>query len=67
MKEGKEEAIFSKILATIRLDSLRKFDLPEKELIDDIDLEQIRKELDELGFKSIWQKVSDMFSKKEQL
>ena len=64
LKEGKEEAIFSKILATIRLDSLRKFDLPEKELIDDIDLEQIRKELDELGFKSIWQKVSDMFSKK---
>ncbi|MEK7523214.1 MAG: glutamate--tRNA ligase family protein, partial [Patescibacteria group bacterium] len=38
LKKGKEEAIFSKILATIRLDSLRKFDLPEKELIDDIDL-----------------------------
>ncbi|TSD03158.1 MAG: DNA polymerase I [Parcubacteria group bacterium Athens0714_16] len=64
LKEGKEEAIFSKILATIRLDSLRKFDLPEKEMVDNIDLEKIKKELDELGFRSIWQKVSDMFSKK---
>jgi len=65
LKEGKEEAIFSKILATIRLDSLRKFDLPDKELTDNINLGQIKKELDELGFRSIWQKVSEMFSNKK--
>jgi len=64
LEEGKEEAIFSKILATIRMDAIKKFDLPETEWMESLDLEKVKKLFGELGFRSLWQRVSEMFKEK---
>ena len=67
LKKGKEEAIFSKILATIRIDAIKKFDLPEKDVSESIDLTKIKKLFDELGFRSLWQRILEIFKNKTPL
>lgn len=64
LKKGKEEAIFSKILATIRTDAIKSFDLPERNISESIDLTKIKNLFDELGFRSLWQRVSEIFKSK---
>ena len=61
LKTGKEEALFSKILATIRIDAIKKFDLPEKSVSESMDSIKIKKLFDELGFRSLWQRVMEIF------
>ncbi|QQR76901.1 hypothetical protein IPJ63_01400 [Candidatus Nomurabacteria bacterium] len=53
IKEGEEEAIFSKTLATIRRDAPIKFELPEKKFIESIDVDLVENTLREFEFKSL--------------
>lgn len=53
LKEGREEAEFSKMLATIRRDAPIDFDLPEKEFMSGIDIEKVSKLFNELEFRTL--------------
>ena len=53
IKEGKEEAEFSKMLATIRRDAPIEFTLPEKELKSSLDMEKIGVLFSELDFRTL--------------
>lgn len=52
LKEGKEEALFSKMLATIRRDAPIDFELP-KNFNENIDLSKINNLFEELGFRTL--------------
>jgi DNA polymerase-1 len=62
IKEGKEEALFSKMLATIRRDGPIHFVLPEKEWIASVDQQKVLSFLTEMDFRSLKAKVSEVFS-----
>ncbi|MCK5021837.1 MAG: hypothetical protein KAR54_01140 [Candidatus Pacebacteria bacterium] len=62
LKENKEDALFSKELATIRLDVPIKFSLPKKTWSDEIDLEKVIKLFQELSFRTLSQRLMDLFS-----
>ncbi|MBU2220743.1 hypothetical protein KKD81_02275 [Patescibacteria group bacterium] len=53
LKEHEEEAMFSKMLATIRLDAPIAFALPEKHWEETVSLEKLQELFDELGFRSL--------------
>ncbi len=53
IKEGKEEAEFSKMLATIRRDAPIEFTLPEKEFKSSLDMEKIGVLFNELDFRTL--------------
>lgn len=53
LKEHEEDAIFSKMLATIRTDAPIAFQMPEKEWLDTISLPKLLALFDELGFRSL--------------
>lgn len=53
LKEGEEEAQFSKMLATIRIDAPVTFSLPEKEWQDGADVERVVTLFSELGFRTL--------------
>jgi len=53
LKENEEEALFSKTLATIRLDAPIKFTLPKKEWKDEIDLKKAEELFTELDFRKM--------------
>ena len=53
LKEGEEEAQFSKMLATIRIDAPVTFTLPEKEWQDGADVERVVTLFSELGFRTL--------------
>ncbi len=53
LKNGKEEAEFSKMLATIRRDAPIDFSLPEKRFAEAIDFEKVGKLFHELDFKTL--------------
>ncbi len=53
LKNNKEEAEFSKMLATIRLDAPIDFTLPEKEFSDSIEIEKILALFNELDFRTL--------------
>ncbi len=53
IKEGKEEAEFSKMLATIRRDAPIDFNLPEKEFKTALDMEKITTLFNELDFRTL--------------
>jgi len=57
LKEGEEEARFSKMLATIRTDVPVTFTLPTKSWVDDVDLEAVTKLFTELGFRNMGSRV----------
>src|SRR3989344_250481 len=61
LKEGEEEALFSKTLAEIRADAPIKFSTPKKLFNESIDTEQIEKLLRELDFKSLSNRVRSTF------
>ena len=62
--EGEEDAIFSKTLATIRLDAPVKFVLPEEKWKKTLDLDKVNITLDKYGFKSLKERVK--FLKEEK-
>lgn len=59
---GKDEALFSKMLATIRRDGPIHFTLPETEWIPGVDQEKITNFLSELDFRALKGKVAEAFS-----
>jgi DNA polymerase-1 len=53
LNEGKEEAEFSKMLATIRRDAPIDFKLPEKDFKDGVDREAVKTLFNELDFRTL--------------
>ncbi len=57
LKAGEEEAVFSKMLATIRRDAPIAFTLPEKRWCDALDSDSVLTLFNELGFRTLTQRV----------
>ncbi len=62
LKQGEEEALFSKMLATIRRDAPIKFKLPEKPWEEDVDIQKVEKLFVELEFRTLATKVAEVLS-----
>jgi DNA polymerase-1 len=61
LKDGKEDAEFSKMLATIRTDALDSFDLTKTEWKNQADTDEIIKLFSELGFRTVTDRVKKLF------
>ena len=61
LKNGEEEALFSKTLATIRRDAPIKWKKPEKRFLDNIDIEKVEKTFREFEFRSLINRVHTVF------
>ena len=66
LKEHEEEAFFSKTLAEIRRDAPIEFSLPEKEWKDSVDLNLIEKLFIELDFRTLNERVKNLFSSSKE-
>ena len=66
LEANKEEAEFSKMLATIRRDVPIEFTLPEKTWREKIDVERILKLFAELGFRTLAGRVKTMFGVEDE-
>lgn len=62
LRENKEEAEFSKMLATIRRDAPVSFTLPERTWRDALDLERILDLFQTVGFRTLAARVRTLFS-----
>ena len=62
LKAGEEEALFSKMLATIRRDAPIHFTLPEKVWRDDIDLKKVQDLFVEFEFRVLGAKIAEALS-----
>lgn len=60
LKEGEEEALFSKMLATIRKDAPINFRLPEKEWKESVKMEMVEKLFKELEFRTLSIRVKEV-------
>ncbi len=65
LKEGKEEAEFSKMLATIRRDAPIKYTFPEKIWKDELDIEEVFKIFSDLEFRSLVRRAKEVFGAKQ--
>lgn len=65
IKNNEEEAMFSKVLATIRRDAPIDFKLPEKTFWENISFEKIEKTFLEFGFRSLMARLKGFFGTKE--
>lgn len=61
LKDNEEEAQFSKMLATIRLDVPVEFELPEKTWREKLDVEEVLTLFAELGFRTLAGRVKSLF------
>ena len=61
LEENEEEAQFSKMLATIRLDVPIKFEIPKEKWEEALENENILALFQELGFRTLSQRVRDTF------
>jgi DNA polymerase I len=61
LKNNREEAEFSKMLATIRRDAPVTFTLPEKTWREKLDLEKVLALFAELGFRTLGARVKSLF------
>ncbi len=61
---GEEEALFSKMLGTIRRDAPIEFSLPEKVWRENIDIKDIEKLFAELEFRTLGNRVKELLSGK---
>ena len=61
LKEGREEAEFSKMLATIRVDALDKFDLDSTEWREHSGVENIINLFSEFGFRNMSDRIKRLF------
>ncbi len=66
LEEGKEEAEFSKMLATIRRDAPIDFILPEKEFRDSLDMTKINSLFNELDFRTLGSRLTNALAGKSQ-
>ncbi len=62
LKENEEEALFSKMLATIRRDAPITFTLPETTWRDNLDTEKIFMLFAELGFRTLTSRVQNLLN-----
>ncbi len=62
LKEGEEEALFSKMLATIRRDAPIHFVLPEKVWREDVQMEEVQKLFSDFEFRQLGVKVAEALS-----
>ncbi len=62
LKEGEEEALFSKMLATIRRDAPIHFVLPEKVWREEVDMQEAQKLFSQLEFRMLGVKVAEVLS-----
>ncbi len=62
LKEGEEEALFSKMLATIRRDAPIHFVVPEKSFGDSIDMKKVEDLFLEFEFRSLANKFREVLS-----
>lgn len=60
LKDNEEEANFSKMLATIRLDVPLKFSIPKKSWIETVSPKSIRELFSQLEFRSLNQRISEV-------
>lgn len=60
IEEGEEEALFSKMLATIRRDAPITFTLPEKEWKESVDMKAVDALFKELEFRSLGVRVKEV-------
>lgn len=67
LKEGEEDARFSKSLATIRLDAPIAFTLPEHSWRENVDIQKILTLFDEFGFRSLKGRVHTTLGEQENL
>ncbi len=67
LKNSEEEALFSKALATIRLDAPIDFSLPKQEWVRTFDLVQVEKLFQQLDFKSLLSRVKTAFAHTESV
>ena len=65
LKNGEEEAIFSKTLATIRPDAPIKFELPEKNWKETVDEDKVSSFFRDLEFKSLQDRFTKVLDGKE--
>ncbi|MEI8061823.1 MAG: DNA polymerase [bacterium] len=63
IKNGEEEARFSKMLATIRRDAPITFSLPDKKWIDQVNIEKVEGLFREFEFRSLVTRVKEVFTK----
>lgn len=61
LREGEEEANFSKMLASIRRDAPIQFTLPEKESSETLDLDKVSSLFSELEFRNLGNRVKKAF------
>lgn len=61
LKDGEEEALFSKTLATIRLDAPIKMDIPKKPWREEVDKEKAANLFRELEFRSLQTRFLKLF------
>lgn len=66
LEKGKDEAEFSKMLATIRYDVPIKYSLPEKEWREFVDLDKVRELFKELEFKTMAIRVEELITGKSE-
>ncbi len=62
LKAGEEEALFSKMLATIRRDAPIHFTLPEKVWRDDIDMKKVQDLFVQFEFRTLGAKIAEVLS-----
>ena len=62
LKEGEEEALFSKTLATIRRDAPIHFTIPEKVWREDIDMKKVQDLFVEFEFRTLASKFAEVLS-----
>ncbi|MCE9628472.1 MAG: hypothetical protein K8Q91_00515 [Candidatus Vogelbacteria bacterium] len=62
LRKFEEEALFSKALATIRLDAPINFSLPQKEWVNTFNFGEVEKLFQQLDFKSLLSRVKTAFA-----
>lgn len=62
LRDGKEDAEFSKMLATIRTDALDSFDLATTEWREHADVEEIQNLFSEFGFRNMTKRIETLFN-----
>jgi len=66
LRDGEEEALFSKTLAKIRTDAPIDFKLPEKTFWENADLKKIEKVFALFEFRSLFPRLKNFFGKKSE-
>lgn len=64
LKNGKEDAEFSKMLATIRRDAPIDFDLPKESWLQSVSIDTIKKFFSEMEFRSLMNRIDSVFGNK---